>query len=349
VSRVLKSSLISAFACCALLAPGSASAATVVNGGFESGNLDGWTQVHSEAGEWAAYFGNLIPSEREKVEEEEVEYEECLEGALDPEECAFDPEPEIFFPPPSGTYAAVTQQGFISEMAIYQDVALEPGQTHQLAMTLSYSTFEAITVPSPNSLQYDGRENEQFRVDVIKPSAPIFSVEPGDILATVFANKPGDPTRMGFTRFSTDLSAFAGQTVRIRLGNVVSEGELNAGADDIAITSTPIPPSNQFTKGKLTLNKKKGTAALSVTVPGPGVLSFADSKKGKKKVLKATGLNSTGAGTLKVAIKPNGKGKKALKKKGKLQFKGNLTFTPTGGSAATQGVKGKLKLQVPRS
>lgn len=340
--------MISAIASCALLAPGSAGAATVVNGGFESGNLDGWTQVNSPAGQWAAYFGNLIPSEREEVEEEEVEYEECLEGAVDPEECLLEPEPETFFEPPFGKFAAVSEQGNVSGMALYQDVALEPGQTHQLAMTLYYTVFKPIIVPTPNSLSLDV-ENEQYRVDVMKPSAPISSLEPSDILATVFASKPGDPQVLDPTRFTTDLSAFAGQTVRIRLVTVVTAGELNGAADDISITSTPIPPpSNIATKGKLTLNKKKGTGTLSVTVPGPGVLAFADAKKGKKKVLKPTSLNPTGAGTVKVAIKPNGKGKKALKKTGKLQFKGKLTFTPAGGSAATQPVAGKLKLKLPR-
>ena len=44
------------------LVPGRAAAATVVNGDFESGTLNGW-QAHSanEAGNWFAYQGTTAP------------------------------------------------------------------------------------------------------------------------------------------------------------------------------------------------------------------------------------------------------------------------------------------------
>ncbi len=105
-------------------------------------------------------------------------------------------------------------------------------------------------------------------------------------------------------------------------------------------------PDNSFTIGKKKLNKKKGVATVKVTVPGAGELTL----KGKN--LKSQRPSSHGraasktvsaAGTVKLKIIPKGKTKKKLKKKGKAKVKAEITFTPTGGLAATQTTKAKLK------
>jgi len=329
VSRLAKL-LIAAIACCALLGAGSAGAATVVNGGFETGNFEGWQVLHTtEAGNWFVYSGDETPIAKAEREEEEKELEECEEEE-DPPPCPL-LEDHKFFPPPSGNFAAATDEEFVSSLVLYQDVALEPYFSHQLAMTLYYKSDAPILVPNPDTLEvnFGPDENQQLRVDVIRPDGPLFSLSPSDILATVFANKSGDPTTMAPTGFTADLSAFAGQTVRIRIANAVHDDLFNAGVDDVAIASTP--PSNVIKKGKLKLNKKKGTAKLKVTVPGPGVLSTALKKKVKK-----TTVNATAAGTVTLPLKAIGKGLKTLNKNGKLKLKLPVTFTPTGGTAGTQ-------------
>jgi DNA-binding beta-propeller fold protein YncE len=101
------------------------------------------------------------------------------------------------------------------------------------------------------------------------------------------------------------------------------------------------PPSNRFKLGKLVLNKKRGTAALSVTVPGPGGL-----------VLKGKGIGTIrravrAAGKLKLLVKPTGKAKRKLAKTGAVRLKAKVTFTPTGGTAATQVKTLRLK-RLPR-
>lgn len=98
-------------------------------------------------------------------------------------------------------------------------------------------------------------------------------------------------------------------------------------AQPIVVTVTP---SNQFKFGKLVLNKKKGTATLAVSVPGPGNLVLKGN--GLKKVTKA----SQKAGNVKLAVKAKGKALKKLKEKGKATLKAKLTFTPTGGTALTK-------------
>ena len=91
------------------------------------------------------------------------------------------------------------------------------------------------------------------------------------------------------------------------------------------------------------LNKKKGTATLSVQVPGAGTLTLSG-----KQVVKQTRTRSAATtGTVKLTVKAKGKAKKKLKKKGKAKVKPTVTFAPTGGIAGSQQksitLKKKLK------
>jgi hypothetical protein len=342
---------------CALIGAASASAATVVNGDFESGTLTGWTLTQSTNGSWFASSGSQTPfgPEREAEEEEEIKEAE-EEGEAPPPFASYK-----FFPPPSGNFGAVTDENGPSSMILSQDVALGPGYHHELSLYAYYRSFAAIAVPMPNSFETEiPQANQQFRIDVMKAAAPIESLNPSDILATVFATSAGAPEAMAPTRFTADLTPFAGQTVRLRIAAVDNSFYLNGGVDDVAIASTPIlapapvPPSNTIVKGKLTLNKKNGSASLAITVPGAGTLSVADAatkvatastagKTAKKSALiKAKTLHPTAAGTVKVPIKPTAAGLKVLAKKGKLKFRARVTFTPTGGTAAAKTYAAKL-------
>jgi hypothetical protein len=345
LSRFVKFRLVLALTAIAALSAfasvSSAAAAGVVNGDFETGTLEGWqTHYQTGEGEWVTY-----------------------EGA-EPEE------PGEFFRPPSGKYAALTEFHFPDSAILYQDVALEASATSQLSMYLYYRSGAPISVPSPNTLLveegFGPEENQQVRVDVMKPTAPIESLAPEDILATVYASKTGDPEELAPTRLTADLSKFAGQTVRLRIAVTAHENPIATGVDAVAITSTPIPapapapaptpvpPSNTIVKGKLALNKKNGSGFLAITVPGAGTLTATDAAvkvataslttKGAKKpaLIKPTTLHPTSAGAVKVPIKPTAAGLKVLAKKGKLAFRARLTFTPTGGTAATQVYASKL-------
>ena len=98
--------------------------------------------------------------------------------------------------------------------------------------------------------------------------------------------------------------------------------------------------SNEFSFGRVKKNKKKGTAKLTVKVPGPGKLKLAKTKKvnGKKK-------QADTAGKVRLPIKPRGKATKKLKGKGKAKIKAQVTYTPDGGEARTKTKKLKLKLK----
>jgi hypothetical protein len=84
-----------------------------------------------------------------------------------------------------------------------------------------------------------------------------------------------------------------------------------------------------FVPGNVRLNKKKGTAQLTVAVGGPGSLAVS----GKK--IKQRSKTAAEARNVKVPIVAKGKAVSALKKTGKARVKLTLAFTPPGGLVAT--------------
>lgn len=312
-----------------VLAP-RAGAATVVNGDFETGNLIGWTTLEEGEGEWDTYSGTLGGD---------------------------------FFAPPQGSFAATTFQEGPGLNVLYQDVAVGTGPEEVLRLYAYYASEEPLETPPSGTLSPAESPNQQYRIDVIDPAADLDTVDPADILAPVFATETGDSPSMGPKLLSVDLTEFGGETVRLRMAEVDTEGPIYAGVDAVAIgppppappaSPSPAPqpappapaPSNAFTFGKLKLNKKNGTATLAVNVPGAGTLTAVDAKKKAPKRIKRATATASAAGVVRLKLKPTGAGKKALKKKGKLKFKALVTFAPTGGTAASQAFSGKLKLKL---
>jgi hypothetical protein len=293
----------------------SASAAGVANGDFETGNLSGWQAYNSNtSGNWFAYSGTSVSG--------------------------FPEFPLAVPAPPQGLFAAITAQGGPGTHILYQDVAVGVGYPQVLSLTAYYKA-EA-TLFSPETLDAEGEPNEQYRIDLMRPSAAITSVAPGDVLANLFKTQASGPSAMAPKVLTADLAAYAGQTVRLRFAEADNEGVLNAGVDAVSVTPPPpAPPSNVITLGKVTKKPKNGTAKIAVTLPGAGVLVVKD--VAKKARVKAKTVTVTAAGTLNVALKPTAKGKEKLKASGKLAVKLSFSFTPTGGVTADVTRKVTLK------
>jgi hypothetical protein len=301
-------------------------AATVVNGDFETGTLTGWTKVGIPAfggsGGWYAYSGLDAPVS--------TEWEDTKE-------------PRIIPPPPQGNFAAITDQSsFPGTHILYQDVALEPGMTHALLLTTYYNSAAHIAVPASDTLSSEEFSNQQYRIDVMKPSAPIDSVAPADVLATVFRTHNSDASFSPPRTLSADLTPFGGQVVRLRVAEVDSVDYLNAGVDAISIQSAPVP-LNSFSFGRFKLNRKKGTATLKVDVPWAGKVMAVDARRKVKWIATAT-ATAAAAGTATLRLRSTGLALKRLKSRRTLPFRLRVTFTPTGGAAATRMFSGELKL-----
>lgn len=168
-----------------LIAP--AGAATIVNGDFEVGTTAGWTQTNATCclGAWYVYGGTFAP----------------VSG----------------FPivaPPQGMLAAVTDQFGPSSQILHQDLVLEADAGHAVKLTYFWFNRNTAFVIGPDL--GIGAPNQQYRIDVVKTTAPIISTAPGDVLANIVETPVGSPLTKLPTTVTTDLSSLAGQTVRLR-------------------------------------------------------------------------------------------------------------------------------------
>jgi len=176
---------------------------------FESGALMDWQAVGSGSGAWFVYS----------------------DGSEAPDPAQSDPNAPFHVPdPPQGGFAAVTDMNGPGTRILYRDVGLDGRST--LHLTVFYEGSAPFS--SPETLAFDSPEpNQQFRIDLIDPSAPIDSVADGDVLVNVYSTSPADPTSLAPTAVSVDLSPWAGQTVRLRLAQSDNQGPLRAGVDNI--------------------------------------------------------------------------------------------------------------------
>ena len=95
-----------------------------------------------------------------------------------------------------------------------------------------------------------------------------------------------------------------------------------------------------FTIDHVSKNKKKGTAKIYIDVPGPGNLALEGTGRSKSDQERA---NSQGTAVLN--LQPNKKGKKKLRKKGKVPFNAVITYTPDGGQPSTEAYTVNLILK----
>jgi CubicO group peptidase (beta-lactamase class C family) len=182
---------------------------TIVVEDFESGAITNWQAVGGGSGGWLVY----------------------ADGHKAPDPAQSDPNVPFEVPdPPQGKFAAVTDMNGPGTRILYRDLRLEG------RFSLQLSAFYAGAGPlsSPKTLAYDTPEaNEQFRIDLVRPSAPIDSVAKSDVLVNLFHTSPDDPARRPPTEVRSDLSAWAGQTVRLRLASTDNQGPLRVGVDNI--------------------------------------------------------------------------------------------------------------------
>jgi hypothetical protein len=328
----------------AMLTPCSAEA-RVVNGGFESGTLSGWSVYQANPfGDWFAYEGTETPIGTERKEQEL--------GRDVPVQA-----------PPQGTYAAVTDEIEPDTLILYQDVTLQPGLDYQLSLLAYYDSYKPIAIPVPDTLSIadealrlpngEFQKNQQFRIDVMKPDAPLESLDPANILHTVFETKAGDRPTMPPRRLTANLSAFAGQTVRLRIANTVTEEVFNAGVDAVSIASgSPgtFSPKNGpagFRFGKAKMNWRSGVATLRVSVVGSGLLRAAGAPEPRGMTRGAGRVDASiepvtvpvaTARTVTLHLRPTTSARSILRRKHRLRLRVGLTYLPTSGVAETASV-----------
>lgn len=174
---------------------------------FESGTLANWKVDRNGAGGWFIYTS----------------------GKTAPDPSQSDPDVPFDVPnPPQGKFAAVTDMDGPGRRILYRDVTLDG--RYRLRLTVFYVNAGVFSVTEPGDSLGD---DQQYRIDLLRPSAPIASLGRDHLLATIFRAKSDDPLRREPTDVTFDLSPWAGQTVRLRVASADNQGPLRTGVDSI--------------------------------------------------------------------------------------------------------------------
>ena len=92
-------------------------------------------------------------------------------------------------------------------------------------------------------------------MDIIKPSANVFSVAAADVLQNLYQTAPGNSLVSGYTSIARDISALLlanqGQTLRLRFTEVDNVAPLNLGVDNVDINVVPEPASGVMIAGAI--------------------------------------------------------------------------------------------------
>jgi hypothetical protein len=335
-----------------LLAAGPAGAAGPVEGGFESG-LAAWSKT--------SFYENTEWTAQTKADaEEEFEFETAFPAAI-------------------GPYVAATEYNGDDTAILAQTFALPAASKLNLSLYLFYESATPTVIPTPDTLfvrPFGGGGNQQVRVDVLKSNAPLESLSPNDILATLYASPSGGPEVLGPTLLSADLSQFAGQTVTLRIANAVSDGEMRVGAGAVSLAATPLPPSppapvaeetppTPISDGvaspvahKLLHRLSTGAATLDVRLPAAGSLVVSDARRKaavasvfsarrtttppKPILIRTASVAVDRPQTVHVPLRPTAAASRLLAKKGRVPFRLQLTFTSARGAVSTATYKGVL-------
>jgi hypothetical protein len=199
----------------ATLAP---AAQLIVNGGFESG-FSSWSRLDAAGsdGTFQLQSGTSSPAN----------------GITVPA-------------PPGPTIAAMTDSQGPGSHVLYQDIVV-PGSG---SWTFSVSLFlgnRATAYSTPATLAFDTPTlNQQFRVDLIKTSADLFSVAAADVLQNLYQTHVGDPLVSGYFTVTSNLTtlfqANAGQTIRLRFAEVDNVNLFEAGVDNVSVSDAAAVP-----------------------------------------------------------------------------------------------------------
>jgi len=147
--------------------------------------------------------------------------------------------------PPEGIFAAMTEGGGANSRVLYQDFVVPLANSGHLSFQL-FLNNEGTEFVTPNTLDFTQEPNQQARVDLLRTGSDPFSVAGSDVVLNLFQTQLGDSFYSGYTSVNADisrvLSAFGGQTLRLRFAEVDNLATFNFGVDNVQLV-VPEPSS----------------------------------------------------------------------------------------------------------
>src|SRR5262245_53145493 len=168
---------------------------------------------------------------------------------------------------------------------------------------------------------------------------------------TKIAVKPGDLLGMNDNDTSTPVSTAcavgspAGD-VFWRNGSLAdgAQGSFTSQASGAPLNIRAVfEPTNTFSFGAVTRNRKRGTATITVTVPNAGDVTASGNGVKAAAAGAVVSKQAASPGDVQFLIKAKGQKKHKLFKTGKVKVKVRVTYTPTGGKSRKQSIKVKLR------
>jgi len=230
---------------------------------------------------------------------------------------------------PSTSY--VIPQGIASPVVTRWSTNAAPGQGQQLALKVfdkvgQPATFRQVAHDGPRPLT--GGTLNSFTANL--------SVNAGDFLGVGFQS--------GTAPNGCLFGSAIGNWTRIGFLSDGQSGDFHAQTGFVNVSAV-VEPSHDFTIGSVTRNGKKGTAKVSVAVPGPGSLALSGDGVRAQQAARSHPIaaEAVSAGTATLLVKAKGQKRKRLERTGRVKVKVSITYVPTGGSPGTQTLKLKLR------
>ncbi len=198
-----------------LLSTASVAAAGLINGGFETGDLTGWTVVNQAGGSGSFYIVSGITAP--------------LSGSGT-------------VGPAGGVFYAVSDQTGPGTHALIQPFALAPGLQVILTFDMFANDWDAGPTVNPAGLDYTAIPNQHGRVDLLTGTAGPFDTGSGVIRNFYLTVDPGaDPN--AYTHYVFDITddVAAGGLFQIRFAEVDNQLFFNMGVDNVSIDAVPEP------------------------------------------------------------------------------------------------------------
>ncbi len=119
-------------------------------------------------------------------------------------------------------------------------------------------------------------------------------------------------------------------------------GEFSAVVDVRLNLSAVLVPSNDFTLGTVTRDRRRGSASVTAYVSNPGLVTISGNGL-KRQIAKSVAV----PGPVPFQIASAGSFKRRLERKGKVTVSPTVTFYPAGGDPASKSITVRLRMRRP--
>jgi len=197
----------------------SAFASLIVNGDFETGDFTGW--LVSQSG---SSTQTVVPAAGD---------------------------PTLGSSPTADFYAFAGNQRSPSQNIFWQSVIV-PVNLLSASFSFDYAYHNLSQFLSPDTLEYNGVDNQQFRVDILLGTALFDSVTLSDIVFSAVQTNPGDNNIQPWTSFSQDITtslmSLQGQNIIVRFAQADNQSPFDIGFDNVSIIAetNDVPEPSTF-------------------------------------------------------------------------------------------------------